>query len=200
MKTTSQMLTGSESERDVFRPNCQKTWTRTMEKGGFVLRMVFLMMYIGFWVLTRNFELNNDNLNCLNPHVQETVGCWSRVKAATISVINRERVSAKLSKLIILMANSSYASMMQGRKRAGGKKQLECCQTISRVAETSSATVRRQYVTARICNLIDKIRKRKGNLISSLTCPVLLNRKAQSAEKKARVSSHGKIFTGNPTR
>ena len=122
MKTTSQMLAGSESERDVFRSNCQKTWTRTLEKGGFVLRMVFLMMCIGFWVLTRNFELNNGNLNCLNPHVQETVGCWSRAKAATISVTNRERVSAKLSKLPTLMANSSYASMMQGRKRAGGKK------------------------------------------------------------------------------
>ena len=148
-----------------------------MGKGGFVLRMVFLLMCIGFWVLTLNSEINNDNINCLFPHVQETVGCWSRAEAATISVSDRKRVSAELPKLSILMANSSHASTMQGRKRISEKGQLKRRRAIPGSAEASSATVRKKYVAVRIYKLLDKIRKRRGDLINSPTYPALLNRK-----------------------
>ena len=80
------MLAAKASAKSEFKPNCQKTWTRAMQKGGFVLKMVILVLCVGFWVLTLNWELNNDNLNCLNPHTQGTMGCWSRAKVAVTSV------------------------------------------------------------------------------------------------------------------
>ena len=184
------MLAANASTKSNFEPNCQKTWKKAMQKGGFVLRMVVLALCIGFWALTLNLELNNGNFNCLNPYMQETVGCWSGAKAVTANVTNRKKASSGLLKLSILTTISSTALQMQGRKRMGKGKRLERHRAIPQGVEAGSATVRNKCVAKRICQLIDRIRRKRGDLISPLTCPVLSVRNAQQARKRARVVGH----------
>ena len=160
-----------------------------MRKGGFVLRMVALVSCVGFWVLTLNWELNNGNLNCLNPRTQGPMGCWSSARVAATSVTDCEKASAKLLKLPHFMANSTIAFQMQGRKGMGKVEQSKHSRTITQSATTSSAEVRKKYVASRICKLIHRIRQKRGNLINFPTCPILFNRNAQSAGDKTRARS-----------